>query len=84
MRILKQLEKYICNISVFTSIHEFLIANYENKIIQKKTSPAPAAEIILTLSPKATLDEFFTCPACERDTIKMGVLLSFICLTKIS
>jgi len=66
---------------------ESLIANYGNKIalLKKKTfSPAPAAEIILTLSPKATLDEFFTCPACERDTIKIGVLLSFTCSTKIS
>lgn len=62
-----------------------LIANYENKIVfEKNFLPAPAAEIILTLSPKAILDEFFTCPACERDTIKIGVLLSFTCLTKIN
>lgn len=48
-------------------------------LLKKNFLPAPAAEIILTLSPKAILDEFFTCPACERDTIKIGVLLSFIC-----
>lgn len=56
----------------------------KNYVIEKIFSPAPAAEVILTLSPKAILDEFFTCPACERETIKIGVLLSFICLTKIN
>lgn len=73
------------NYDVFTSSHEFLIASYRNKTaLLKKTSPAPAAEIILALSPKAILDVFFTCPACERDTIKIGVLLSFTCSKKIS
>lgn len=47
--------------------------------------PAPAAEIISTLLPKAILDAFLTCPACERDTIRVGVLsLSFVCRIKIS
>lgn len=35
--------------------------------------PAPAAETILTLSPKATFDALCTRPACESDTVIIGI-----------
>jgi len=46
---------------------------------KKVVLPAPAAEVMSILLPKAILDIFLTCPACERDTIRIGVLSSFIC-----
>lgn len=65
-------------IVLINTIH-IKFVNYRNKIIIKKIcSPAPAADIISILLPKATLDILLTCPACERDTIRMGVLLSFV------